>query len=44
MKKSAKAPHYPPSKALEKRTADLLTKSAEIPAFLQFGIEFGEQK
>ncbi len=44
MKKSAKTLYYPTSKALEKRTADLLIKSAEVPAFLQFGIEFGEHK
>jgi hypothetical protein len=39
---SAKEPRAPPSKA-RKRTADLLTKPAIVPAFIQFRLEFREK-
>ncbi len=44
VKKSAKIPYYPSSKASEERTANLVTKSAVVPAFIQYGLEFREYK
>jgi hypothetical protein len=40
MKTSAKAPQYPSSKASGEYIADLLTRPAVVPAFLQFGLVF----
>jgi hypothetical protein len=42
--KSAKALHLQSSCVLEERAASLLSKSAVVPAFMQFGLEFGEHK
>jgi hypothetical protein len=43
MKKSSRAPGYLFLKASKERTADLLTKSAIVPAFIQSGLEFAKQ-
>ncbi len=41
-KKTAKAPRSPPYKSLGESTADLQTKPAAVPAFMQFRLEFEE--
>jgi hypothetical protein len=42
MEKSAKAPKFSALKSSGERTADLYTKPAVAPAFIQFRLEFGE--
>ncbi len=49
MKKSAKAPRYPPTIKLEKahknrKQKNLLTKAVVVPAFILSGLEFGEHR
>jgi hypothetical protein len=44
MKKFSKAQRYMFFKASKERTADLLTKSAVVPAFIQFRLVFREHK
>jgi hypothetical protein len=41
-KNPPKAPRYPASSASKERTADLETKPAVVPAFIQFRFGFGE--
>ncbi len=42
IKKSAKAPRYPPSKARKSSQSIFLTKPAVVPSFILFRLEFGE--